>query len=388
MDSSVRARAETWRPWAFDVTVAVLLVALSLTIFLPMAARNSPESDETLGLVLLVAHSGCLVWRRKAPLVVMALNLATAATFYALGFPVVALGVAILVALYTVASRTERGSSVIALVVTTVVMGVVLLLADERSDPSTVAGNAIVLGVVWFLGDSHRERRAYVLRLEERTAELERARDDLARAAAAEERLRIARELHDVVGHSMGMIAVQAGVGAHVIDARPEEAKRSLEAIEAASKSALGEIRRMLGLLRAPEEAPETDPSPGLDDLPRLADEVTRAGVAVDLRVDPPKRPLPKGVELTVYRIVQEAMTNVVRHSGAARARVSVRFLDGTARVEVVDDGAGGSPDGEGHGIAGMRERVALHGGTLEAAPLPEGGFRVSAVIPVGDGAP
>jgi signal transduction histidine kinase len=220
--------------------------------------------------------------------------------------------------------------------------------------------------------------------LEKRTAELEAAREELADQAVAEERLRIARELHDVVAHSMGMIAVQAGVGGHVIDACPDEAKRSLEIIESASKSALGEIRRMLGLLRSDDDRAETEPSPGVDDLPRLAEEVRRAGVEVDLRADPPPGPLPPGLDLTIYRLVQEALTNVVKHAHAGRARVSVRYPDGVARVEVVDDGTGPvAAASGGHGIRGMRERAAMHGGSLDAAPLPEGGFRVAVALPL-----
>lgn len=375
------------REWAFDVAVAAGLTALSLSIFVSLAHRGEP-AVRWLALVLLLAHGGCLAWRRRAPLTVMALNLGTGVVFFALGYPIVMLGVSSVVALYTVASRCERFQALAALGVTVTAMAAAVLLPASSGDVSTVAGNAVVLTVVWFLGDSHRSRRAYVAELEERTAELERARDELARTAVAEERLRIARELHDVVAHSMGMIAVQAGVGAHVIDSRPQDAKQSLEAIERASKSALGEIRRMLGLLRSPGEPASTEPSPGLADLSRLAEETGRTGLDVELRVDPPGAPLPPGIELAIYRIVQEAVTNVVRHAAAGHALVSVTFDDGIVRVAVIDDGPA-APDRpvEGHGIAGMRERVAMHGGTFEAGGLPGGGFRVAASIPVGEGA-
>jgi signal transduction histidine kinase len=370
------------RSWVFDGVVALLLTALGLAILVSITDRRSFEALP-LAVGLLVVHTGCIAWRRRAPLAVLVVNLGAGAGFCALGLPNVALGVATPVALYGVAAYTERRVSLGALGVTTVAMAAVLTLTPSESDASTVAGNAIALGVVWFLGDGQRARRAYVDELEQRTAELEAAREELARQAVARERLRIARELHDVVGHSMGMIAVQAGVGAHVIETRPDEARRSLEVIESASKSALSEIRRMLGLLRAPGDPTEIAPSPGVDDLPRLADEIRDTGLAVDLRVDEPSDPLPPGLDLTIFRLVQEALTNVVRHARASRVRVSVWFPDATARVEVLDDGSmRPQADGGGHGILGMRERVTMHGGKLETAPLPEGGFRVSAELP------
>ena len=387
MEKRSAKRLGASRGWAFDAAVAAALSALSLSIFASIAHRGDPATPRWLGVSLLLAHSGSLAWRRAAPLTVMAVNLVTGVAFYALGYPVVMLGVSALVALYTVASRSERRASLVALAATAAAMALAVG-PGSNGDLSTVAGNAVVLTVVWFLGDSHRSRRAYVAALEQRTAELERARDELAKTAVAEERLRIARELHDVVAHSMGMIAVQAGVGAHVIDSRPEDAKQSLAAIEAASKSALAEIRRVLGLLRSPEEPAAMQPSPGLADLAHLAEETGRAGLDVELRVDRPPAALAPGIELAIYRIVQEAVTNVVRHAAAGHALVSVTFDENAARVAVVDDGpaAPGRPD-EGHGIAGMRERVAMHHGAFEAGGLPGGGFRVAATIPLEDGA-
>lgn len=380
-------RAGSWRPWAFDGGIALLLVALGLGILASIVQRT-PHDHVPLGVALVVAHGGSVAWRRRAPLPVLAVGLATGGAFCALGFPAVALGVALPVAVYSVGAHVDRRRSLMALLVAVAGMAATLSLTPERSDPSTITGNAIVLGVAWFLGDAQRARRAYVEELEERTAELEEARGELARQAVAAERVRIARELHDVVAHSLGMIAVQAGVGRHVIDARPGDAKTSLETIERASKSALAEIRRTLGLLRSNGDPAETAPAPGVRDLPRLAEEVTRAGVAVDLRMDAPPSALPPGVDLTVFRLVQEALTNVVKHASATRARVSVRFEDEEIRLEVVDDGtASPAPHSAGHGIAGMRERATMHGGTFEAAPLPEGGFRVAAAIPSDGGA-
>lgn len=372
---------------AFDIALALVLVALGLGFFSSFADRRAFD-HVILGAALVVVHAGAVAWRRRAPLTVLGVNVASGVAFCAIGFPPVALGVALPVALYTAGGRVERRRSLPALVVTVTAMVATLRLSSPDTDASTLAGNALVLVVAWFLGDTQRARRLYVRQLEERTAELEAAREELAQQAVARERLRIARELHDVVAHSMGTIAVQAGVGRHVIDARPDEAKRSLEAIEGTSKSALGEIRRMLGLLRSGDDPAEIAPSPGLADLPRLVSEVEGTGVTVELHAEQPPSPLPDGIDLTIYRLVQEALTNVVRHAGATRARVAVWFPDGTARIEVVDDGRGSSPAvAAGHGILGMRERVAMHGGSLDTGPLPERGFRVAATLPRDGGA-
>jgi signal transduction histidine kinase len=381
-DGEMASAPSRWRSWAFDSLIAFFLIFVSITILISvLQARNL--DNVPLGIALLVLHSGSVLFRRKAPLTVMVVNVATGLAVYALGFPVVVLGVATLVALYTVASRCDRVRSLSALGLLTVAMATAVATERTPGDASTIVANAIVFVVVWFLGDSQRSRRTYVTQLEERTAELERARDELARRAVSEERLRIARELHDIVAHSMGLIAVQAGVGAHVIHERPDEAKRSLTTIENASRSALGEIRRMLGLLRSNGDGAQTAPSPGLDHLPGLAEEVSGAGVDVELRVEPPPKPLPVGAELTIFRVVQEVLTNVLKHARARRARVSVWFVDGVGRIEVVDDGAAVPGDSKGHGIIGMRERVAMHGARFSRPELViEGGSLYG--IPVG----
>jgi signal transduction histidine kinase len=205
-----------------------------------------------------------------------------------------------------------------------------------------------------------------------------------------EERLRLARELHDVVAHAISVIAVQSGVGAHVAKTQPEEAAKALAAIEVTSRAALIELRRLLGVLRQ-EGEPEGSlaPVPGLADLDALLAEVAKAGLGVRLRVEGTPSPLPAGVDLSAYRIVQEALTNVVKHAGPARAQVVVGYRDHDVTVEVTDDGRGvTAPTGDGrarvgHGLIGMRERVQVFGGDLEAGPRPGGGFRVAARLPL-----
>jgi signal transduction histidine kinase len=253
-----------------------------------------------------------------------------------------------------------------------------------------LVGNLGVLAAAWVLGRFAHNYRAYAARLEERTAELEQAREELARRAVADERLRLARELHDVVAHAMSVIAVQSGVGAHIATTQPREARRSLAAIEATSRAALTELRRLLGVLRQ-EGEPEGDlaPVPGLADLDGLLAELGKAGLAVRLQVEGTPSPLPAGVDLSAYRIVQEALTNVVKHAGPARARVVVGYRDQDVTVEVIDDGRGAATSvrdgrvGTGHGLVGMRERVAAFGGDLEVGPRPAGGFRVAARLPL-----
>jgi signal transduction histidine kinase len=201
--------------------------------------------------------------------------------------------------------------------------------------------------------------------------------------AAAEERLRIAQELHDVVAHSLGVIAVQAGVGMKVIDADPEEARLALENISRTSRSSLAEIRRVLGMVRNEEGAPSYTPAPGLADVPRLVEEVANAGLPVDLRVDGELDVVPAGVGLAAYRIVQEALTNALRHAAASSATVRLDSTKDLLCIEVVDDGRG--PNGsqpQGHGLVGMRERAAVYGGTLEAGRAAGGGFRIAARLP------
>jgi signal transduction histidine kinase len=248
------------------------------------------------------------------------------------------------------------------------------------------AGTAVVIGVAatagaWTVGQAVRERRAHMRAVAERLAE----------RAASEERLRIARELHDVVAHSMSLIAVKAGVANHVAGSRPEEAVDALRIIEHTSKQALTEMRRLLGVLRTDDtQRDRLTPAPSLDDLPELAQRAASAGVrvALDLRAGPD---VPAGVSLSAYRIVQEALTNVIRHAAPARCEITVAAQDREVRIEVVDDGPGPRvpPAGHrpGHGLAGMRERALVCGGEFTAGPLNESGFQVKARLPYQAGA-
>jgi signal transduction histidine kinase len=266
---------------------------------------------------------------------------------------------------------------------------ILAVVGSPGLDPVGTLGVLANFAAAWAIGVALRNRR---LATEARVSELSERADaerESAARALAEERLRIAQELHDVVAHSMSVIAVQAGVGMHVLDERPEQARVALEAISATSRGTLSELRRLLGVLRDSDGARSTTPAPGLDDLPALIEEVRAAGVPAALHVDGARVPMHAGVELSAYRVVQEALTNVIKHAGQpSRVDVTVRHEPGALMVEVVDDGRGlaarngdGTGDG-GHGLVGMRERVELWGGELSVGPASGGGYRVAAVLP------
>ncbi|MFE2108779.1 sensor histidine kinase [Kitasatospora sp. NPDC059463] len=245
----------------------------------------------------------------------------------------------------------------------------------------------------WAWGRLTRVRRAYLVELEDRAARLERERDAQAKVAVAAERARIARELHDVVAHNVSVMIVQADGAAYVLDNSPQQAKEALGTIASTGRQALVEMRRLLGVLRtADTKGEEYVPQPGVEELPELLDQVRTAGLQVDFATSGDPRELPRGVELTVYRIVQEALTNVRKHGGPdVHARVAVDFGERELAVLVEDDGRGstdeqlaaGGTDGQGHGLIGMRERVGMVSGSLDVGPRPGGGFRIRAVLPL-----
>jgi signal transduction histidine kinase len=258
--------------------------------------------------------------------------------------------------------------------------------------------NVILAGATWFVGDSVRTRRAYQQGLVAQERDRQRQELDRAERAVVEERMEIARELHDVIAHSLSVIAIQSGVGRHVMDNQPEDARSALAAIEETSRSALQELRRVLGVLRRGNQGgPELNPAPTLSDLDDLVDRIRSAGVPVDLRFTGGAPSLPPGLELSVYRIVQEALTNVVKHARSAHTWVCLQYGDDQLVVSVrnaplgagtslSDDANGSTVDRrDRHGIIGMEERAATFGGTLTAESLPDGGFEVRALLPLRD---
>jgi signal transduction histidine kinase len=237
----------------------------------------------------------------------------------------------------------------------------------------------------WIGGRALRSRQLRAEALEDRAAALQRESEERARAAVAEERLRIARELHDVVGHSLGVIVVQAGAERATLAEGQASTRDTLVAIERTGREALSEMRRLLDLMRRDDEQVALAPQPSLTHLDELVEKLRAAGLPVELRFEGKPVSLPPGIDLSAYRIVQEALTNALKHAGPARARVTVRYIQDALELEIADDGPGpgDDSDGGGHGLAGMGERVALYGGTLRTGTRPGGGYAVSARLPL-----
>ncbi len=355
--------------WLFNVSLIVGLV--------------DGGGRRAAAILLALAHTAPLAWRRQSPDVVVAVMAVTGLAFVATGVSVVGLGPAVLVGVYSVAAYRPPARSGPTIAGATLAM--LVAVAASGAGPDTMLADAIVFGVAGLLGDRQRRAVAEADTERARAAELARTREQLARQAVVEERLRIARELHDIVAHAMSVITVQAGTARMVMDGSPEVARDALGAIEGTSRQALQEMRRLLSVLRDDSDggAEALAPARGLADLDSLVEATQAAGVRVELCRQGDPVPLPAGADLAAYRIVQEALTNVCKHARATAASIVVRYGPGEVAVEVSDNGVGGAPGGDGHGLVGMRERATLYGGEVEAAPRPEGGFRVRARIPV-----
>ncbi|AZQ32907.1 sensor histidine kinase [Streptomyces cyaneochromogenes] len=369
-------------PWRSTVLITVFVLAGS-----NFAARGQLDDREALdpfARVLLFVAAGLLLWRKRYPVAVV-FGTAVAATVYlGAGYPYGPVFVAVAVACFNAIVMGHRRAAWAAIGVFWAGHALVAHWLYEWLPPSgdsaapwgqegVIAAWVAAVLAVSELAKTRREQWAR-----------ERAeRAQAARRRADEERLRIARELHDVLAHSISVINVQAGVGLALLDTDPEQARTALTTIKAQSKEALGEVRQVLDTLRTPGDAPRA-PAPGLDRLPELVEQAAGAGLTVEVEGEPPR--LPPGTDLAAFRIVQEALTNVVRHSGSRHARVHLDQDDGaTLRLRIDDDGpaTGADAGGSGNGLAGMRERAAALGGTIEAGPRADGGFRVLAVLPL-----
>jgi signal transduction histidine kinase len=372
---SALERMRRMPPWRIDAVLATCFVVTGLTTTSQTSAVYEPRDGVAVGLIL--AATLPYYARRLAPLPVFAVSLGAVAALFVQGYAAGSLPFVIGVGAYTVGAYRPRREVVLAAALMYAAFVVMLVGNSPDFGGAEFVTSVAVYGATMLVGWSMQARRL-------RQDAMEREQGEAALRAAADERLRIAQELHDVVAHSLGVIAVQAGVGMHVIDTDPAEARRALEHISRTSRSSLGEIRRLLGLVRSGGPTVAYTPTPGLADLPRLALEVADAGLPVDLDVADNKGYLPAGVELAAYRIVQEALTNALRHAHAHRATVRLDVHRGCLRVVVSDDGSGhnGGRRSGGHGLVGMRERVAVYGGSLDVGPAPEGGFRIDATIP------
>lgn len=330
-----------------------------------------------VGLPLAVLEVAPLLVRRRFPLPV--LIVVASATFaevvvYGSTFPLAAA-----VAVYTVAAHLDRRSSLIA----SATSGVAISLAAlTRNGYQSLVQTVLLFSIAWVVGDNLGTRRAYLSELELRAERLEREQQAEAARAVAEEQARIARELHDVIAHNVSVMVVQAAAGRDAFEERPQRAREALETIEATGRAALGELRRLLGAVR--DGDPDYEPQPGLSRLPTLIERVRTSGLDVVLHVEGTPTPLPAAVELSAYRVVQEALTNTLKHAEASRVDVGLRYGTNELEVDVRDNGrATGNGAGTGSGLIGMRERLAAFGGTLSAGSAPGGGYTVEAKFPL-----
>lgn len=349
-------------PWG--VGLFLILVALDV------GRREDGPGLVLAGLVLAVAQGAALAWRRRYPERVMVVALAGGLGVWLLA-PEVVLPLAGLFAIGSLAAARPPRISLAGL-------AALIALSAANFFTATVEDTVFTMGLAvgaWALGEAARNRRAAIA--------------EEARRAASEEKAHIARELHDVIAHSVSVIVVEAAAADDVFDERPDQARQALRSIERSGREAMTELRRLLSAVRPETEAPPAGPQPGLDRVEELAEPLRAAGLAVGVSREGGPAPLPAGVDLSAYRIVQEALTNTLRHAGAREAQVTLRYGADAVELEVRDDGRGvsaGDPSASGQGLMGMRERAMLLGGTLEAGPLPDGGYRVHARLPLETG--
>jgi signal transduction histidine kinase len=378
-------------PLISDGVLAVTVYGLAL-----VASRMSHGYDAgTLNpqtAVVGALMSAALVFRRRWPRWVLAFIMGGTALYLALGGVRGPLMLATMVAVYTVAlSSSRRGTMTVAACTATILATAGVVLGDHWWLDPVIVSVVAQTGLAAAVGDAVRSGRAYIAAIEERAHRAERTREEEAARRVMEERLRIARELHDVLAHHVALINVQAGVAAHVLETEPAQAREALSHIRQAGRSALEELRTTVGLLRQPNTGPDDttaegapEPVPGLDRLPKLIASFSATGLEIEQHVEGDPRELPATVDLAGYRIVQEALTNVRKHAPEATAVLRLTYLPGQFRLEVTDSGttAPQHAAGTGHGLLGMRERALSVGGTFTAGHRPAGGFGVTAVLP------
>ena len=374
--------SEWVRGWRADAAIAFVVGAIQIVgTHFAARAQTGRSSMDALGYALLAAGPIALLVRRRFPVAVLLVVFAITLTYSIADYPRGPVFIALIVAFITTIVAGYRLVAVVVAISGWAAFTWLPYLAGNESRPglagtfSLLAWLLVLLGV----GEVARAGRA-------RAAETARVQEEEARRRASEERLRIARELHDVLAHNISLINVQAGVALHLMDEQPEQARTALTAIKQASRDALGELRSVLEVLRRSGEAEPRTPQPGLDELDDLISRAGTAGLEVTVEVNGTPRELPAEVNLAAFRIVQEAVTNVARHAGHATATVRVAYGEHDVTLQIDDDGRGGTPNsiaGSGSGIAGMRERTAALGGRLEVGPRPDGGFRVRAELPM-----
>jgi signal transduction histidine kinase len=392
--SGLVSRLRSLDPWLVDALIALALATLIELQFLlgDQPGREADAVNLIGGLLLTVP----LAWRRRAPLAMISAFVAAGVANEALGgalfsfpaaggshgeIPPFATLVTGVVAFYSLGAHADEGEARLGFVIGLGGLWATVFVSGQVDFGSFFFSTALA-ATPWLIG---RNIRARSLRL----AAAEREQEQRTRLAVGDERARIARELHDVVAHSVGIIVIQAEGARRVFDRDPERAREALDSIEQTARTALADMRSSLGVLRDESGSPLREPQPGLAELDGLLERAREGGLEVEIAVEGQPRTLPRGVDLSAYRIVQEALTNTIKHAGPARSRITLRYGERELEVEVSDDGPGpsvnGAGTGSGHGLLGMRERVASHGGEVEAGSGPDGGFVVRASLPFGE---
>jgi signal transduction histidine kinase len=362
------------RAYALDGLLALALLAIGLLGTAPAAHTQHRPEPGAWGYALVVVGALAVAARRRLPTTVLAICTAGTGAYLLAGYPYGPVLISLAVALYTVAAHRPlrvAGPATGAVLVVLLICG--LIGSGYGMDTFGPIGAWVAIPLA--VGVTVRVGREQVLQ----------SRRDAARRQADAERLRVAQEVHDVVGHGLAAINMQAEIALHLLGRQPGQAEAALTAISRTSRESLDELRATLGAVRRGDDLDDRTPAPGLARLDALVDRTRSVGVPVSVDVDGPVSELPVAVDLAAYRIVQESLTNVLRHAGAATAAVRIAMSDGRLTVSVTDTGRGGDPAAPagGHGLAGMRERVAALGGELSTGPLPGGGFAVTATIPV-----
>jgi signal transduction histidine kinase len=372
-------------PWWSDSLLALALTVISVGSVVGSRTRYG-YAFPVLAAVAALFTTVPIALRRYRPLGVLAVTV-TAETLLLIFSNDSPVPVGVIVALYTVAAYCERRVSIraAAWVALPITVGEIV---NNGPHAGRVIPELAVIAIAWVIGDNLRTRRAYLSELKERAARLEREREERADRAVIEERARIARELHDVIAHNVSVMVVQAAAGEDVFDEDPNEARESLAAVASTGRAALTELRRLLGVIRGEDDraAPAYAPQPGIERIDELVGQVRETGLPVELSVLGEARPLPEGVGLCAYRIVQEALTNTLKHADASAAQVHLRYVADALELQVLDDGHGATPlNGEtgGQGLIGMRERVTLFGGELTTGPRSDRGYEVRARLPL-----
>jgi signal transduction histidine kinase len=358
----------------------VLAAALTALVLLEVALREGSESYRVGSAALAVALGAAAARRSRDPLPLLALMLAVSVVSFAaptLAQPASSsVFVFLLLAVYSAAAHTGGRRTILAGGMTVGIFVPALAMSGGITADNVIFFS-LIFGAPWIAG-----RAVWQRRLNERELELEKGR---AATSIVEERARIARELHDVVAHSISVMVVQARGGRRVLESEPADAREALAVIESTGQQALDEMRRLVGMLRSGDETLPLAPQPSLSELGTLVEQVRAAGLPVELAVEGEARDLPPGVDLSAFRIVQEALTNALTHAGPARARVVLRYLADDLELEISDDGRGnGGASGSGYGLVGMRERVSVYGGELQAGRHPEGGYTLRVRLPLG----